>query len=123
MEAKVIGVYEEPTADECHLVEVEIREAGGPLDIAAFTQEDPDQPRDDWQVPWDETYLDAAGETVVGDSFNPPEATYWDGSPRIAFFMHYLDLSRPLVTPAGDIQLPPLSTKPERLAVISYEAL
>jgi hypothetical protein len=35
--------------------------------------------------------------------------------------MHFLDLSRPLRTPFGEIPLPEPTEHPERLAIVEYE--
>ena len=51
--------------------------------------------------------------------FEPIE---YSGSLRVAFFFHYLDLSRPLETPLGDVALPDPSPAPERLSFMEYEA-
>jgi hypothetical protein len=40
---------------------------------------------------------------------------------RLAFFFHYLRLEGPLVTPAGQLGLPPPSARPARLATLEYE--
>jgi hypothetical protein len=57
------------------------------------------------QVPYD--------EQVISES---------DGKARVAFFFHYLDLSKPLLTPAGTLALPPPKKIPARLKDIVYEA-
>jgi hypothetical protein len=71
-------------------------------DWGAITQEVPGQPEDNWQVPYDEQPLDK------------PENSW-------VFFFHYLDLSRPLITPDGPLELPPVSSVPDHLREIKYE--
>jgi hypothetical protein len=113
MRVDVIGVHPVAASEPCHLVEVLIT-GGKPADIvASITQETPDQPRDNWQVPYDEHYLTADG-TKPEESAPSPEA-------RVAFFFHYLDLRRPLLSAAGSLQLPAPSSRPARLDFIRYE--
>jgi hypothetical protein len=102
-EVEVVGVHPIEAGEPCHLMEVVIRGASG-VDLARFTQADESLIRDDWQVPYDERVL-AHGEDEV----------------RPAFFFHYLDLSRPLVTPFGPVALPSESPVPAHLSGIEYE--
>ncbi|HEY6322074.1 MAG TPA: hypothetical protein VJA16_11000 [Thermoanaerobaculia bacterium] len=84
------------------LIEVEITPPAADFDWNAVTQELPGQPRTRWQAVYDERPLAESG--------------------RWAFFFHFLDLERPLLTPAGPVTLPALSPAPERLRTIEYEA-
>ena len=45
----------------------------------------------------------------------------WLGTLRLAFFMHHLDLERPLSTPFGEVPLRSPNDLPERLRDIEYE--
>jgi hypothetical protein len=72
------------------------------FDWSAITQEVPDVPRNNLQVPYDEQQLDDEGY-------------------RWAFFFHYLDFNLPLSTPAGKFKLPDASPLPEHLANMKYE--
>jgi hypothetical protein len=117
----ILGVYPVDAPEPCHLVELSIRNFVGPLGLSQFTQEQPDQPRTNWQVPWDERVLDAEGASDLHGRF--PRKIEATGKPlRLAFFFHHLDLSRPLNTPAGDIPLPRPQVRPQRLAFIEYES-
>jgi hypothetical protein len=113
MRIDVIGVYPVAAPEPCHLIEVLIAE-GNPGDaVESITQEIPGQPRDNWQVPYDEHFLTA-------DPTNPePPAS--ETETRIAFFFHYLDLRRPLLTAAGPVQLPAPAPRPARLDFMHYE--
>ena len=113
MRVDVIGLYPVETPEPCHLVELLI--AGGkPADVmASITQEAPGQSRDNWQVPYDEHYLSADGAS--------PEEPALASETRVAFFFHYLDLRRPLLSAAGSLQLPAPSSRPTRLEFIRYE--
>ena len=118
-EVEVVGVYEVSDAADAHLIEVRSSMPPEELDIGGFTQEEPGRPRADWQVPWMEHWLDPSGTQVLTDGFDPPP----DGlsTSRLAFFMHFLGLDRPLLTPAGPLELPSPVPLPERLASVRYE--
>ena len=96
---EILGIHRVEAAEPCHLIELVVRNSGGRFDIGSFTQEIPDQPQDNWQVPWDEVFLDSAGESVVSSRFSTRDV-------RIAFFFHYLDHQRPLITPFGNVDVP-----------------
>jgi hypothetical protein len=64
-----------------------------------------DTPRVNWQAPYD--------ERVISET---------DTTARVVFFFHYLDLSKPLLTPAGVLRLPLPKDMPTRLKEIAYEA-
>jgi hypothetical protein len=124
MQVEIIGVHDEPDAEEpCHLIEVEIREATEAVDLGRFTQPQPGRPEGDWQAPWDERFLDPLGRQVVADNLHPPDESYWHGTARIAFFLHYLDVNGQLRSPVGEIPLPRPSPKPDRLKQVTYEPL
>jgi hypothetical protein len=120
MKIVIIGVYPVGVSEPCHLVELLISNHNGTIDIANFTQESPGQPKTNWQVPWDERVLDAAGEKDVLGQF--PNEIVADGDLRVVFFFHYLDLDRPLITPVGRIPLPVLTDRPDRLNFLQYES-
>ena len=103
MKLSVVGVHRVPEAAEpCHLIELLIEAGSESLDIDSITQEVPGQDRADWQAPYDERVLAP------------------DGS-RVAFFFHYLEPNRPLLTQAGPIPLPGETPIPERLRFMKYE--
>ncbi len=120
---EVIGVYSVPEAAEpVHLIEVVVASESGDYEIADFTHELAGQPRANWQVPYDEKILDDDGTQVVADGWDErdnPDA--WAGRKRLAFFFHYLDLGRPLLTPYGPVDLPAPQARPDRLAILEYE--
>ena len=117
----VLGIYPVEAPEPCHVVELMIRGHVGVLDVGAFTQERPGQPPSNWQVAWDERVLSADGtKDLLGQFPNKIES---DGSPlRLAFFFHYLDFDRPLITPAGELALQAPEEKPDRLAFLNYES-
>jgi hypothetical protein len=111
---EVLGVYAVPEAREpCQLIEVAVTDAFE-FDVGDFTQETPGQPRDNWQVPWDERFLNGAG-----DAEDPTAGA--QGNVRLAFFFHDLDPARPLITPFGTVPLPEPTERPARLQWLQYE--
>jgi hypothetical protein len=118
-EVGVVGVYELPDVPDAHLVEVRSATPPDELEIGAFTQEEPGQPREDWQAPWMERWLDPSGERLLTEEFDPPP----DGlsESRLVFFLHFLSFDRPLLTPTGPVDLPNATALPERLAGVGYE--
>jgi hypothetical protein len=66
------------------LIEILVEGLDKELNLGEVTQEGDGQPRDNWQVPYDEQPLEAA-----------------DGKSRYAFFFHYLDLGKRLRTSLG----------------------
>ncbi len=117
----VIGIYAVEASQPCYLVELLIRQHTGPIDVGRFTQATPGQPQSNWQVPWDERVLNSDGTADLLGRY--PSKIVADGTPlRLAFFFHYLNFERPLITPAGDVILPSAETVPSRLAFLEYEA-
>lgn len=109
----LIGVYEWQEAPDAHLVEVKLNLRPSAVDVGGFTQETPDQPRDSWQVPWMEHYLSPDGEDVIAAAFEVPTS---DEAPtRLVFWLHFLALDRPLITPFGELTLTSPQPLPDRL--------
>ncbi len=119
-EVEVVGVHPVDAPEPCHLIEVVIRHAPDLINLSDFTQEIPDLPPANWQVPWDERYLDALGTRVLDPGFVSFQVTAVSDF-RIAFFFHYLDLNRPLLTGFGSVVLPSPSPTPTRLHFMNYE--
>lgn len=120
---EIMGVYPIKASEPVHLVEILVKDSTSAVEIGKITQELPGQPRSNWQVPYDEKILNADGTRVMADPFlERHKPKLWIGNVRLVFFFHYLDLSKPLQTPLGDVTLPPESKKPRRLSGIKYEA-
>jgi hypothetical protein len=119
MNFDIIGVYPVCAREPCHLVELWVRGLDGVLDFGQFTQAIPGQPQSNWQVPYDERVLNENGTAPVGDRF--PDQIMGTGDLRVAFFFHYLDFSKPLLSPAGPLELPAPSERPSRLQFLEYE--
>jgi len=119
---EIIGVYPVKASEPVHLVEMLIRNSKCAIDVGKITQKLPGQPSSNWQVPYDEKILNATGTKAVADPFlERTKPGLWIGDIRLAFFFHYLDLSKPLETPFGDVTLPAESKKPRRLSGMKYE--
>ena len=98
--ARVIGIHPVPADEPVHLVELAAEGNAADFDFGEITQELRGQPRSNWQAVYDEREI---------------------GANRFAFFFHYLDTARPLLSPAGPLALPPESPVPEHLQGIEYE--
>jgi hypothetical protein len=98
--ARVIGVHPVLADEPVHLIELEVDRGVDDFDWEQVTQEVPDTPRSDWQAVYDEQEI---------------------GENRFAFFFHHLDMTRPLLSAAGPLSLPPESPVPEHLRDIRYE--
>jgi hypothetical protein len=123
LKVEVIGVYPIEASDPVHLVELIIRDSDGKFSFYDITQEVPGQPKDNWQVPYDEKILNADGTSIKSDPFfNQDTEDDWLGDVRIIFFFHYLNPESLMKTPFGDVVLPPESDKPDRLDFVKYEA-
>ena len=121
-EIKIIGVYPVAADEPVHIVELSVFDANGIFEIGGFTQEIRDQPRDNWQAPWLVQILSASGDKSLADDYEMPKRPeLWHGVMRLAFFFHYLDLARPLITPFGEFELPAESQLPDRLSMMEYE--
>ncbi len=103
--AKIIGVHSVGSDEPVHLIDLLVEGDTDRFDIGEVTQEVAGQPKSNWQAPYD--------ERVIEES---------DGKIRYAFFFHYLDFKKPLITPAGSLSLPRPTSQPALLKEIEYEA-
>jgi hypothetical protein len=99
---RVVGIHPVAADEPVHLVQLEIEANADDFDIGETTQEVPSQPRRNWQAVYDERQI---------------------GQKRFAFFVHYLDTAKPLLSPTGPRALPPESPVPVHLQGIKYEEL
>lgn len=118
---RVIGLHPVEDVDGCYLIEAVVLGASTQPDFGSVTQSRGARDRSDWQVAYDERLLDSEGRSVQADLFLT-RIDDWPGDARVAFFFHELDIARPLSTPFGDVSLPLPSNRPERLAMLAYEA-
>jgi hypothetical protein len=98
--ARVIGIHRIVADQPVHLVELEVEDNALDFDFGDVTQEMPGELRSNWQVAYDEQEV---------------------GKNRFAFFFHYLDTTKPLLSPVGPLALPTEWSVPEHLRSIEYE--
>jgi hypothetical protein len=91
-----------------------------------FQSSDFCQPRDGveenrWQVAWAEAYLSLDGESRLEARWpDQPDANDF----RVAFFIHYWEHNRPLLSSYGELRCPAVREMPERLRrLVPYEPL
>ena len=113
---QLIGVYPVQEEDDVYLIELLIKETPINIDISSFVQQNPALPKSEWQVPYDEHYLNYDGTKIIGDYFNVK--TLLEKYCRVAFYMYIEDFKLPLSTPFGDISLLPIKEMPERLSTL-----
>ena len=115
---EVVGVYPVEEAEEpVVLIELWIKDFQGKVNFGAIGQQVPGLEPADEQVAYDEYLLSDDGTSGRRIQFNPYQMA---GHARFAFFLHYLDASRPIKTPFGPVTLPPPAERPARLAFIHY---
>ena len=119
MNVQIIGVYAIDASEPCHLVELQITNHFGELEFGQFTQEWLGKERSSWQVPWDERIINDEGTQDAMGRF--PQNVKVHGQIRVVFFFHYLNLDRPLITPAGRIRIPDAKVLPARLKFMQYD--
>jgi hypothetical protein len=101
--ARIIGTHPVPADEPVHLIEIELSGDSREFNFGEVTQELPTQPRENWQVAYYEQEVGRDGNRV-----------------RFAFFFHYLDLEKPLLTPFGAVRLPAESRVPQHLQCMRY---
>jgi len=104
-QAKIIGVHPIESDEPVHLIELLVEGDADAFDIGEVTQEVAGQPKSNWQAPYDERMLEES-----------------EGKVRYAFFFHYIDLKKPILTPTGPVQLPKPTNQPAHLKDIEYES-
>ena len=102
--AKIIGIYPVVADEPVHLIELLVKAEGDQFDLGEITQEIPGEAEANWQVAYDERLLENR-----------------DGSARYVFFFHYLNFSKPLMTPFGPMAIPKPTPIPTHLQHVQYE--
>jgi hypothetical protein len=92
---------------------MQVQEPLNSFDFGKITQEADGLDPSNWQVAYNEEFLDDTGCIVLKEkdirSDNQPAF-------RTVFFFHHLNFTKPLKTSLGDVSLPPLQPEfPERL--------
>src|SRR5688572_113797 len=99
----LIGIYDVQGEKDVYLLELYIKSKHTQIEIDKFTQAQENIDPLNWQSPWEEKYLNSEGTAITGDWLNLPEEILDDT--RIIFFLHFLDFTKPLITPFGKIEL------------------
>ena len=124
---RIVGIYGIAEYPEVHLVEVHVDAPPSSVDTGAFGQNDTALPSGSRQVAYDERYLDALGNAFISARWTMGWEPLHEGIAeppvsRLIFFLHYLSLDRPLLTPFGPIDPPAPSELPQRLArIVDYQ--
>ena len=117
---QLIGIYSVEENPDVFLIELFVNKNPSQLDVGKFTQRVDELPESSWQAPFFEKYLDPKGEKIIGDDFKIPETL--EDITRLTFFIYYLDITKPLLTPFGEIPLIEVTDAPERIKkIIQYE--
>lgn len=116
----LIGVYSVNGEPNVALLELVVHAKHTEFDIGEITQAQNGIDPLEWQSPWDEKYLNPQGTAIIGDELEAPKEV--SETTRIAFFMHFLDVKQPLLTPFGEVMLAGLASMPARLSsIMKYE--
>lgn len=98
--------------DDVAMIEVLVTDSDAAFNISGFVQPDPLRSENDWQVAWNEKFLTADGETVIGEyPCKLPDALQY----RVVFAIHSWNPDLPLGSSYGDLVLPAMEPLPERL--------
>ena len=116
MQISLVGVYPIDAAEPCHLVELQFSDVLGEINFSEITQPAPDQPKENWQVPFDEAWLTPSGDAEISGAFCQPAGREL----RMVFYFHHLSMLAPLLTPCGPIDIPLETAKPSRLDFMEY---
>ena len=115
----IIGVYSIPETDDVKLIEIVIDRSPSSVEVDKFTQLDKSIPKSSWQTAYDEHYLNENGTEVIGRFGEFPTDILFT---RLAFFLHFVDFDKPLLSQFGELWLPLESPIPDRLKkIIKYE--
>ena len=102
MSLRVVGVHVVAAWEPVHLIEIVLEGIEQRLDWSSVTQPLDGRDTSYWQVPYDERRV-------------PGTSGHW------CFFFHYLDVSSPLRSNLGEMQLPLESPLPNHLRFVRYE--
>ncbi|MES2774167.1 MAG: hypothetical protein V4722_08280 [Bacteroidota bacterium] len=115
---ELIGHYSVENQPELSLIELRILRKADEIELSDFTQEQVDEPEENWQSPFSEKYLNHNGDKVIGDDFELPQVL--TKSTRLVFFMYFLDNNNFLRTPFGHVDLIGKIDPPQRIKNIIF---
>ena len=113
MNCELLGVYKVKNDNDALLLEFSVDCSPSDVNLMNFTQKVPCEKKSNWQVPYNEKYLNDTGDKVIGGMFEGPKLS--GKTTRVCFYMFDLDLNKPLLTPFGDIKLSNPISMPKRL--------
>jgi hypothetical protein len=117
---QLIGIYQVKSMPDVSLIEIKINIPASEVNVSSFTQQDDSISKEDWQVAYDEHFLNGDGTKVIGTFIDHSNLVAAEA--RIAFFMYFVDVSKPLISQYGEIFLSAPIQIPERLAkIIDFE--
>lgn len=117
---ELIGIYQLNHPSIIHIIELQVNEEIQEFDISKFTQEMEGQDKMNWQVPYDEKFLDSDNK-VIGDWINIPTSLH--AETKIVFFFHELNFDKPLITPYGELVISSAIDQPNWMKeIMNYEA-
>lgn len=93
--------------EDLALIELDLRDAFSPKELLTISQND--------QAVYMEFYLDEDGLSLINE-----EQAISLQSRRLAFFLHFTDVSKPLTIADEDIKLPDMIKLPERLVPFAH---
>lgn len=118
MTIELLGLY--PIQKDVHLIEIMVRgKPGEAVQMEEFTQPKRGVRKSSWQVSYDEHLVNRGG--TDGFRIHEPQGIRIEMDLRMTFYMHYLDVSLPLLTPIGEMRLPSETPLPQRLKFLKYE--
>lgn len=85
------------------LIEALVANRDKHFSVGDFSQAQDGAPRDNWQVAWAEAFLTLEGNALLVERWKEPPET---GDFRVAFFMHFWDETKPLLTSYGALNSP-----------------
>ena len=118
-DGELLGIYKVTRNKNVFLLECYIDCSPQNIDMMSFTQKIAGVPKSSWQAPYDEKYLNENGDAVIGGMFDGNKLS--GKTTRVCFYMFYLDINRPLLTPFGSVTLPEPIDMPKRLYDITKD--
>ena len=116
---QLIGIYRAENIPDVYLIELIMNIHANDVDVSSFTQRDDSIPKEDWQVAYDEHFLNEDGTKVIGTFIDHSKLA--GAKTRVAFFMYFVDIGKPLISQYGETLLSEPTPMPERFVRIFAE--
>jgi len=118
MLVEIHGIHPVAAPESVHLIEIQIHDFTGTVDLGQITQTVSSIPYIGNQVPWLPHKLSTDG--LSGEELSEIEPVEVESNCRLAFFLHFLNTSMPLETQFGPTPLPVETMLPNRLSFIKF---